>query len=236
MSNYTTSVRFICESYAGLTESVGFDDLDRVIDAAVDKVFSWSLPVTENAAEWAELKKHILIHFYTREIGSETVGLWKLRLRQKFDGLFEYYDKLISSAKIEYGPLDEVNYTKDKGKTKNTKTNASNEAQSSSNSNANSQNRNMYSATPQSELSDIESGKYLTTYNYDSSTNEASANGNSSGTSEYTEDGTENEIETVTGRMFGKGPSQLLVEYRKTLLRIEEMICGELEPLFFGLW
>lgn len=236
MSKYTTSVRFICESYAGLTESVGFDDLDRVIDAAVDKVFSWPLPVTENAAEWAELKKHILIHFYTREIGAETVGLWKLWLRQKFDGMFEYYDKLISSAKIEFGPIDEVDYTRTKDKTKNTKTNSTNQAESFGNSENNNESRNKYSATPQGELADVESGEYLTTYNYDANAGTATTSGNSSGTSEYTEDGSEDESETVTGRMYGKGPSQLLMEYRKTLIRIEEMICGELEPLFFGLW
>ena len=32
MAKYTTEVRYICESYAGLTESVGYDSIDDVIE------------------------------------------------------------------------------------------------------------------------------------------------------------------------------------------------------------
>ena len=39
MSKYTTEVRFICESYAGLNESVGYAGIDEVINKAIPKVF-----------------------------------------------------------------------------------------------------------------------------------------------------------------------------------------------------
>ena len=42
--------------------------------------------------------------------------------------------------------------------------------------------------------------------------------------------------ERVFGKMSGNSYSYLLMEFRKTFLRIDEMICKELEPLFFGLW
>ena len=32
MSKYTTEVRFICETNANLTESVGFNDIENVLD------------------------------------------------------------------------------------------------------------------------------------------------------------------------------------------------------------
>ena len=39
MSKYTTELRFICESLAGLTESKGYDDVNNIIEAAAPKIF-----------------------------------------------------------------------------------------------------------------------------------------------------------------------------------------------------
>ena len=47
---------------------------------------------------------------------------------------------------------------------------------------------------------------------------------------------TENYIETVQGKRSGHTYSQLLTEFRSTILNIDQMIINELEPLFFGLW
>ena len=38
MSKYTTEVRYICEYYAGLTTSVGYDGIDDVIAKSYQKV------------------------------------------------------------------------------------------------------------------------------------------------------------------------------------------------------
>ena len=32
MSKYTTEVRYICEHYAGLNESTGFEDVDEIVE------------------------------------------------------------------------------------------------------------------------------------------------------------------------------------------------------------
>ena len=39
MSNYTTQVRYICETYAGYTESKGLMSVDDILDVACPKVF-----------------------------------------------------------------------------------------------------------------------------------------------------------------------------------------------------
>ena len=39
MSKYTTEVRYICETYAGLDESVGYDHINEVIAAAQNQIF-----------------------------------------------------------------------------------------------------------------------------------------------------------------------------------------------------
>ena len=82
MSKYTTEVRYICEHEAGLTESVGYNDIDRVLALSVGKIFDFDYPIFDEAYRNV-LNIKILRHFYTREIGFETVGLWKHYLRTK---------------------------------------------------------------------------------------------------------------------------------------------------------
>ena len=45
MSKYTTELRFICETYAGLDESVGGDSVENVITNALPKLFNFSFPI-----------------------------------------------------------------------------------------------------------------------------------------------------------------------------------------------
>ena len=114
MSKYTTEVRYICESYAGLDESVGYDSIDEVIEKSYLKIFDNSkIPMFkgEEEAHRALLLKKILVHYYSREIGYETVGLWKLKLNQKMIEIMPYYNQLYESELLEFDPLKNVDVT-----------------------------------------------------------------------------------------------------------------------------
>lgn len=107
MSKYTTEVRFICEEAAGLKDSVGYNDVNEVVEKAYPKIFDSSL-VFYNEETKARLLPKILIHYYQREIGFETVGLWKLKLNQKMREILPYYNQLYASEALEYDPLKNV--------------------------------------------------------------------------------------------------------------------------------
>lgn len=110
MSKYTTEVRFICESLAGHTDSVGFDDVESVIEDALPYIFSFDFPIFDE--EYREvLETKILRHYYTREIGLETYGLWKLKLQTKLNEIMPYYNKLYESELLKYNPLYDVDMT-----------------------------------------------------------------------------------------------------------------------------
>ena len=111
MSKYTTEVRFICESEAGLVESTGFNAIEDILTEAAPKVFNFPFPIFDEAYR-VPLEKKILRHYYTREICEETVGLWKLRLSQKLNEIMPYYNQLYESELIEFNPLYDVDYTK----------------------------------------------------------------------------------------------------------------------------
>ena len=107
MSKYTTEVRFICEEAAGLKDSVGYNDVNEVVEKAYPKIFDSSLVFYDEETKTRLLPK-ILIHYYQREIGFETVGLWKLKLNQKMKEILPYYNQLYASEALEYDPLKNV--------------------------------------------------------------------------------------------------------------------------------
>ena len=113
MSKYTTEVRYICEQYAGLNSSVGYSDIENVIQKSIPKVFDFNFPIFDESYRNV-LETKILRHYYTREIGLETVGLWKLKLNTKLNEIMPYYNQLYKSELIEFNPLYDVDLTRDR--------------------------------------------------------------------------------------------------------------------------
>lgn len=109
MSHYTTEVRFICENSAGLTESQGYDNVDDIIEKSRTKIFSFDFPIFDESYR-SLLETKILKHYYTREIGFETVGLWKLWLDKRLNEIMPYYNQLYKSELLEFNPLYDVDY------------------------------------------------------------------------------------------------------------------------------
>lgn len=110
MSDYTTQIRFICESKSGLTESVGFGGIMEAIENSVDDIFNFDWPIFDEAYR-VPLEIKILRHFYTREIGEETFGLWQLRLCDRLNVIMPYYNQLYKSELIKFNPLYDVDLT-----------------------------------------------------------------------------------------------------------------------------
>lgn len=112
MSKYTTEVRYICEVNSGLDESVGYDDINKVISKARTKIFDFAYPIFDVKYR-STLETKILKHYYTREIGLETVGLWKHFLDMRMNEIMPYYNKLYESELLEFDPFADVDYTRE---------------------------------------------------------------------------------------------------------------------------
>ena len=118
MSKYTTELRFICEESAGLAHSEGYTSIDSVLDKSRDKIFDFDFPIFDENYR-IPLENKILKHYYTREIGFETVGLWKHFLGMRMNEIMPYYNKLYSSELIEFNPMYDVDLTTDYNKVNN---------------------------------------------------------------------------------------------------------------------
>lgn len=112
MSKYTTQVRFICETASGLSESEGQTSVKQIIAAAIPSVFDFDFPIFDESYRTV-LETKILKHYYTREIGLETVGLWKLKLDTKLNEIMPFYNQLYKSELIEFNPMYDVDLTRD---------------------------------------------------------------------------------------------------------------------------
>ena len=112
MSKYTTELRFICETSAGLTDSEGYTSTRDIIENSRAKIFDFDYPIfDENYRSVLETK--IIKHYYTREIAAETVGLWKLWLDERMNNIMPYYNQLYKSELLEFNPLYDTDITTD---------------------------------------------------------------------------------------------------------------------------
>ena len=110
MSHYTTEVRFICEQYAGEFNSSEYSNVESVIESSRKKIFDFDFPIyDENYRSVLETK--ILKRYYTREIGFETVALWKFWLNKRLNEIMPYYNQLYKSTLLEFNPLYDADYT-----------------------------------------------------------------------------------------------------------------------------
>lgn len=111
MSHYTTTVRAICETAAGLTSDVGYADVAQVLNGSWNRIFE-DFPIFEEAHREILCKK-ILRHYYMDEIAFETAGLWKLELNTKMQEIMPKYNELYSISANITNPLYNKSVTKE---------------------------------------------------------------------------------------------------------------------------
>lgn len=98
MSEYTLSVKNLILS---MTKDMTGQPISDRIRAACPKIFSFDYDL------WSEdykpiLEKKILMRYFNREIGLETVGLWKLYLEERMNAILPYYNELYKSILTDY--------------------------------------------------------------------------------------------------------------------------------------
>lgn len=189
MSRYTTEVRFICEQCIGLEQSQDRPAVESILKQAYPLIFDSDLglynpdtnKVDTNSSHKEELFTKILRHYYTREIGLETAGLWKLKLNTRMREILPYYNQLYQSANIEYNPLLNIDVTDthdedrtdDKSKVgtldstvtgSNDITQSNSYGQTTETQTPNHTTAEAYSDTPQGSLSGVQDKTYLTSY------------------------------------------------------------------------
>lgn len=118
MSKYTTEIRFLVEM-----NSESSLPITKRVEQACPRIFNFDYPI------WSldykkTLEKKILMHYFTKEIGFETVGLWKLYLEERMNLIMPYYNDLYTTVSNKYDWLEDINLNENYTGDKNTKINS----------------------------------------------------------------------------------------------------------------
>lgn len=255
MSKYTTEVRYICEVNSGLTEG----NVSQYIANSWRKIFDFGFPIWDENYR-SVLCTKILKHYYTREIGLETVGLWKLKLETRMNEIMPYYNDLYYTTTLKYNPMYDADYYRtidDKQHGNNNRdevtgrltVNRGGESFSEVNRNEGENHaKERFSDTPQGGLIGIENDEYLTNATLSDSNGSNVGNRTGNRDSNNTTDDkvttsgsgafatTKDYVEHVAGKFPGRSYAKNIREYRDNLLNIDMQIIDELKDLFMLLW
>ena len=242
MSRYTTQVRYICESLAGLDKSVGYSNVNEVIEKSRNRIFPPFEIFDESYRPILETK--ILKHFYTREIGAETFGLWQLRLDAKLSVIMPYYNKLYKAINLDIPVIDNVNMSVEHniGRNADTKVNDNTDitASSQTTTSTNSNSKIRHSDTPQGSLEDLESNEYMTDATISDSTQSVNSSTNSTSNSTGNSNTNAKSTEEYAERRWGKEGTityiSMVSEYIEKLKNVDSMLIKELDDLFMQVW
>lgn len=179
MPKYTVRLGDIVESLSGRTTPADFGDIAGCIDDALPKIFNFPWPIF-NEDYRSELEKKIVYHYYTREIGLETYGLFKLKLQTKLNEVMPYFNQLYKSQLLEFNPFDTMKLERLRKKTGNdthnrtdtqndkrsitTDTTQESKGDGSVTDSGKTTHTDAYSDTPQSTVENVENLTYLTDY------------------------------------------------------------------------
>ena len=178
-------------------------------------IFDFNYPLSTNVNR-ADFEKQILNHFIMRRLGFDTPTAFEIALENKLNEIMPKYNKM----------FDMMNnwsvFTDGESVTREQETTSELTNESSTSSSGTSDRR--YSETPQSELSNVRDGKYITDYNYDTDTitGEDSSESNGSGTLS----------ETINRTISNKVDSYLKFEKIENIMA---QIYKDLDVLFYGL-
>lgn len=194
--------------------------------AGREKIFDFDYPLTDKIKK-EDFEIMILNHYMMRRIGFETVTAFKIQLNVKLNEIMPLYNKMFDALEnwnifddgektTRYGNENKTN------KTSNTLTN-----ESTTETNTTSDRRE--SNTPQNRLEEVQSGEYVTNYNYDTDKSNGSDKSKSKGTANSNE--INNYKESVK-----KSPADkvsILKEIQENIKNIYTLIFNDLDILFY---
>ena len=198
-----------------------------------DYLTSEQQAVINETGLWSKdkLAKKIVDHYYMREIGFETIGLFIHYAKVTMNELMEEYLPLIYSSAIQYDPLVNVDYTESFNRNAQT----GNVGTSSSSSSSSGSALGVNSDTPQGQISkaSILAGSYATSTSATENENEVS---NSTDT-QSNSNSLENYTKRVKGNSGVSATAQKMIEqYRNNIRAIDREIIEKLDTLFMGLY
>lgn len=224
MSKYTMQLKTVCDIVGRENVEEWFKSYDLSDYLREDEI---QTILNNNVWNKNKLAKKIVDHYYMREIGLETIGLFKHYVKVYMQEIMEEKLPLIYSNAIKYDPLVNVDYTETFTRE------IENIGESNSESSNNSSGLGINSDTPEGQISKTEilEGKYASQTNASESTSNISDETNTSSNT------AENYEKRVKGNSGVSATAQAMIkQYRQNIIAIDKEIINELNILFMGIY
>ena len=228
MARYTVQLRKVIETVGEDQVLKWFQDYDLTNYLSFEEI-----RVITDKGTWspARLARKIIDHYYMDEIGSETVALFKHRVKVAMQEIMEEKLPLIYSASLQYNPLTNVNYTE----TYTGENTTANTTSSNSTATSDSSGLTVSSDTPQGQINkqSILNGSYAST----TSANEIEDTANTTSTGESNGSGTQVYTKHYEGNQGISATYQKMIEqYRDNIRMIDREIIEDLRDLFMVIY
>ena len=216
MSKYTVELRKIVENVGREEVESWFKEYELT-----DYLTQEEIDVINERGTWTKdkLAKKIVDHYYMREIGLETVGLFKHKAKVLMQELMEEKLPLIYSNSIKYDPLVNVDFTETYTST----------GSADSTSNNNGEGLTINSDTPQNRitLESIKTGEYASSTTGTETSNDITDHSTSA----------QDYVRKQRGNSGTLTTAQALVrQYRENIIMIDRDIIKDLESLFMQIY
>ena len=216
MSKYTVELRKIISTLSREEVESWFKDYN-LEDYLTDE----EITVITQRGTWSKdrLAKKIVDHYFMREIGLETVALFKHKAKVAMQEIMEEKLPLLYSAAIKYDPLVNVDFREE----------YTSEGEANSTSNNTGEGLTINSDTPQNRISleTIKNGEYASSTSGTESSNQITDESTSGQPYVRTKKGNSGSITTA---------QKLIEDYRKNIIMIDRSIIEDLSSLFMGIY
>lgn len=224
MSRYTMELREIISTFGEEEVKSWFMDYDLSEFLTEDEI-----KTIEDKGVWSkeQLANRIITHFRMREIGTDSIGSFKLYIKDLLTETMETYAPIIYSTSIKFDPLVNVDFTETFDRE------SENKSSSNSNSTNTSSGLTVNSDTPMGQInkSQILQGKYA------SSTGANETDSNIVDNSATQGNGWESYTKRTKGNSGVSATAQALIkQYRDVIRAVNTEIVYQLEPLFMGIY
>lgn len=232
MSKYTVELRWVVEQ---ALSDLRKDNVESNWPSVYGTLGLDDYPIFDELYR-ATLNDKIIRRYYFREIGAETVGLFRAYMRRTMHEIMPYYNQLYESLPLVTDPLLSKNMDYTERWTRDETTDRSGSVDNTATGHTSTDSRNVYQDTPMNGLDTgaIAAMDYATNVTFDNSVTDTTTSAHNAHKDDYTGDfeGTK----THNERGYDVPQSELLLMYRKTFLNVDMEIVDSLDSLFMQLW
>lgn len=223
------------------------EELRDIVAAGVN-IWDFDYPSYYKGEQKAAFEQKVLDHFWTRQIGQETVGRFLLYFRRTMREIMPYYIQRYESVDLmkdpEIRPLDNYNMIEESVQESEESGEGLTETNTNGSGNSTSKKTGAESVTPNGELNwplnptdpETLALDYASSVQQDVDYSKAVEESESTATSSSSSNGKTTNRLTRRGNIGVTTYAQLLEGYRQTFLNIDMEIISDLESCFLGVY